>query len=135
MVQTRLIEPHALLELLASISDGPPICVEGVSGVEFQDSAWLSITRKGTAAVLPPGTPHYLMSIGKRHSQVVRERKMDQCDFCWPQIQLQPGTDKSHPKHCGKKAEQITERARSRLRVDEVERVTFPAVKKHRSSS
>ena len=95
MVQTRLMEPHALLlELLASISDGPPIHIEGVSGVEFQESAWFEYHREGTAAVPPLGTPeesvltlavyHYLTSIGKRHSRVVRERKMDQCDFCWP---------------------------------------------------
>ena len=60
--------------------------------MEFQDSAWFEYHREGTAAVPPPGTPeesvltlavyHYLMSIGKRHSRVVRERKMDQCDFC-----------------------------------------------------
>ena len=89
------MEPHALLlELLASISDGPPIHIEGVSGVEFQDSSWFEYHREGTAAVPPPGTAeesvltlavyHYLTSIGKRHSRVVRERKMDQCDFCWP---------------------------------------------------
>ena len=42
------MEPHALLlELLASISDGPPIRIEGVSGVEFQDSAWFEYHQEG----------------------------------------------------------------------------------------
>ena len=134
MVQTRLMEPHSLLrELLSSIATVLLYALKESREWNSKIQPGLTITRK--AAVLPSGTPHYLMSIGTRHSQVVRERKMDQCDFCWPQIQLQPGTDKSHPKHCGKKAEQITERARSRLRLDIVERVTFPAIKKHRSSS
>ena len=91
----RSIPPHTLLlQLLNSISDGPASAVPGnkfyFCGVEFDDCAWFCHHFQRTTAFLPPDVPqedvltlaayHYLTSIGKRHSRIVRERLMDKCD-------------------------------------------------------
>ena len=91
----RLIPPHTLLlELLKSISDGPATAVLDnkfyFCGVQFDDCAWFRYHLRRTTDVLPPGVPqadvltlaayHYLTSIGKRHSRIVSERLMDECE-------------------------------------------------------
>ena len=91
----RSILPHALLlQLLNSISDGPATAVPGnkfyFCGVEFDDCAWFRHHLQRTRDVLPPDISqedvltlvayHFLTLIGKRHSRILRERLMDECD-------------------------------------------------------
>ena len=80
--------------MLNSIGDSPATAVPGnkfyFCGFEIDDCAWFRHHLQRTTAVLPPDVPqedvltlaayHYLTSIGKRHSRIVRERWMDECD-------------------------------------------------------
>ena len=71
--QARLIPPHRLLlQLLASISNGPAMAVPGdkfyFNGVEFDDRPWFCHHHERTTAILLPDTPQeWVLTLASYH--------------------------------------------------------------------